>query len=246
MVHTSETVAATSEIKFLVEPAVAQRIREWARACFTPDAHGSGAHGDEYDACTLYFDTAQLDVLGRRGSYGRAKYRVRRYDGANVIFLERKLRKPGVLIKRRIDCSIDALDFLKAAGLVHGWCGEWFHRRVLLRHLRPVCQISYHRMARNLDSRDGAARLTLDTALRVGAVDEVQFSHGSTTAFLESHVILELKYSGHLPAVCRRLVEEFALTPHVASKYRLGMAGLGVTATQGHASRAVRPGVAHA
>jgi hypothetical protein len=35
--------------------------------------------------------------------------------------------------------------------------------------------------------------------------------------------ILELKYRGPAPALFKRLVEEFALVPQTASKYRLGM-----------------------
>ena len=38
-------------------------------------------------------------------------------------------------------------------------------------------------------------------------------------------MILELKYRHHLPAIFKRLVEEFALEPQRASKYRLGMTG---------------------
>ncbi len=39
--------------------------------------------------------------------------------------------------------------------------------------------------------------------------------------------ILELKFRHHMPAVFKRLVEEFALAPAPASKYRLSMAALG-------------------
>ena len=137
-------------------PSVALRVREGARTYFMPDPHGTGPYADEYDISTLYFDTRQLDVFHRRGSHGRAKYRVRRYGDAGVIFLERKLRKPGILIKRRTVGPMDALQLLTASDSVHGWYGEWFHRRLLIRRLRPMCQISYHRVARTLDSAECA------------------------------------------------------------------------------------------
>jgi hypothetical protein len=245
MVHISKPRAATSEIKFLVDPVVADRIRAWARTHFSPDPYGAGDDADEYETCTLYFDTAELDVFGRRGSYARAKYRVRRYGGGDAIFLERKLRKPGMLIKRRIACPLDGLELLDEAYTVQGWIGEWFHRRLLARRLRPVCQVSYRRMARNLDRVDGTARLTLDSGLRVRAIDAAQFSDGSALPFLESQAILELKFGAHLPAICRRLVEEFALSPHNASKYRLGMAWLGHGERGAHASRLASAGVTH-
>jgi hypothetical protein len=225
MLLTSQ-IGAISEVKFLVSPALALRLREFARTYFAPDGYGTGPFADEYDTATLYFDTDELDVFHRCGSYGRAKYRVRRYGDADTIFLERKLRQPGRLIKRRTGASMGALGVLSEERPRGGWDGAWFHRRLLLRGLHPVCQISYHRLARVLDAPDGWARLTLDDALRVTRRHEARFSSGFETSFLGSDLILELKYGPRLPSVCRRLVEEFALCPRSASKYRLGMAGL--------------------
>ncbi len=62
--------------------------------------------------------------------------------------------------------------------------------------------------------------------LHVKATDQTRFSQRPGLPFLESQVVLELKYQVPLPAVCRRLVEEFALDPQRTSKYRLGMAAL--------------------
>jgi hypothetical protein len=52
-----------------------------------------------------------------------------------------KLRNPRILIKRRTFEPIAALDHLKTVVSVQGWSGEWFHRRLLLRQLRAVCQV---------------------------------------------------------------------------------------------------------
>ena len=82
----------TSEIKFVVDAATGGRIREWARARLAPDPHGAGSFADEYRVSSLYFDTAARDVFHRRGSYGRSKYRIRRYHDEPSVFLERKLR----------------------------------------------------------------------------------------------------------------------------------------------------------
>lgn len=246
MVHTTLNDVPTSEIKFLVDSVLAARIRAWARAHGSPDPHGRGEDNDEYEACTLYFDTAELDVLERRGSFARAKYRVRRYGDADAIFFERKLRRPGFLIKRRVACPIDRLDLLNATDEVRGWRGEWFHRRLRVRCLRPVCQVSYLRMARQFTSRDGFMRLTVDTELRVRPTDEARFSADAARPFLESQAIVEVKTGTTVPALCRRLVEEFALNPHNASKYRLGMTWLGHGEPQTRASRLARSGAMHA
>ena len=45
---------------------------------------------------------------------------------------------------------------------------------------------------------------------------------------MDGRLILELKYRGAPPAIFRQLVEEFALTPQTASKYRLGVVALGL------------------
>lgn len=230
MVHTRETRASASEIKFVIDPAAAPAIRVWAREHLKADPHGGGPFEDEYETASLYFDTDALDVFHRRGSYGRAKYRVRRYGTSDVVFLERKLRKPGLLIKRRTIASIDSLHRLQLPDVQTGWDGEWFHRRLQLRRLTPSCQVSYHRMARVLACPDGIARLTLDSDLRAAPLHTASFT-AEGIRFLEHGLILELKYHRYLPALFRRLVEEFSLEIGTASKYRLGMATLGHVAT---------------
>ena len=226
MVHMRETRAAASELKFLVQPPLAPQIREWARAHLAPDPHGTGPFQDEYDTSSLYFDTAAFDVFHRRESFGRAKYRIRRYGQSDVVFFERKLRKPELLIKRRTLAPLATLENLEKPGAGE-WRAGWFQRRLEVRRLRPVCQVSYHRTARVCDTSDGPARLTLDCSLHVAPVSEPRFTAETGLPFFEDRVIVELKYRVRLPAVFRRLVEEFALAPQSASKYRLGMAALG-------------------
>src|SRR5687767_5763312 len=109
MVHTRETRASASEIKFVIDPRLAQRIQDWARRHLDADPHGSGPFSDEYDIASLYFDTPDKDVFNRRRSFARAKYRVRRYGSSDVVFLERKLRRPGLLVKRRTVAPLTTL-----------------------------------------------------------------------------------------------------------------------------------------
>ena len=47
-------------------------------------------------------------------------------------------------------------------------------------------------------------------------------------SLLPGHMILELKYAGHMPAVFRELADTFALTPGRASKYRVAADALGI------------------
>jgi hypothetical protein len=233
MAETRETRAFASEIKFVVDPAVADRVRVWARQHLQPDPHGGGTHGDEYRTTSLYFDTPALDVLNRRGSYGRAKFRVRRYADSDVVFLERKLRTSRLLTKRRTVVSIDDLSWLVAGDAARAeWPGRWMTRRLAVRRLAPVCQVAYRRMARGVEAAAGHARLTLDEAIHVTAVNGLRFSAAVGVPVLPASQILELKFRTHLPAVFTRLVEEFGLMPQTASKYRLSMAALHQHASQ--------------
>jgi len=225
--HARETRPFASEIKFVVAADLGERIRDWARENLEPDPYGGGPFNDRYHTASLYFDTTSGDVFHRRRSFGRSKYRVRRYGEASFVFLERKLRKPGILVKRRTIVSLDTIDRLAAPEPDRDWPGEWFHRRLLLRQVRPVAELSYWRIARFARTADGPARLTLDEDLRAVPVTEPRFTGVEGQEVLPGQMILELKYRQHPPAVFKRLVETFALEPQRASKYRLGMTAMG-------------------
>lgn len=227
MADSRETRARASEMKFLVEPLMADQIRRWARANLDADPHGTGAFGDEYLTSSLYFDTPAFDVLRRQGSYGRAKYRVRRYSDGDVAFLERKLRRPRLVAKRRTKVALEDLAVLENGQPTGGWPGAWFLRRLEARGLRPTCQVSYHRTARGVIDDGGPARLTLDDSIRSHPIQGARFSDELGVLIAEPRLILELKFRGYLPATFKRLVEEFALSPSPASKYRFGMAAIG-------------------
>jgi hypothetical protein len=250
MAHSREVRPHACEIKFVVPAAVAAEIRRWARAELEPDPHGSGPFGDEYRTTSLYLDNTTLDVFHRRGSMGRSKYRIRRYGDDALVFLERKMRQPAVLAKRRTRIGMEGLERLAPSlqtlvpsfdrsfrTVDREWTGGWFHRRVLARALRPVCQVSYFRMARGIFSGADPVRLTLDCELharpalgyafhddRGRPIDGMQAClAGALSATADAAAILELKFRGAAPAAFKRLVEEFALVPQAASKYRMGM-----------------------
>ena len=222
-----DTRAHAEELKFFIDLAVGAGIAEWARARLAADPHGAGPFLDEYQVTSLYFDTEHHDVLNGRGSFGRSKYRVRRYGPAEVVFLERKLRRPGLLHKRRSVTLLDDLGRLGRADATDVWPGRWFHRRLVARRLEPVCQLSYHRLARVLPTGDGLIRLTLDTDIRVQATSRVAFGAEPGLDILQDQTVLELKYRRALPAIFKDLVERFSLAPTAGSKYRFGMAALG-------------------
>ena len=217
-----------SEIKFLVDPSCAEEIRAWVRARVGPDPNARGDMGDTYQVTSLYFDTDAYDVFHRRGSYGRCKYRVRRYDLGEVLFLERKLKKSRLVTKRRSIIPVSELLRLEGTEADRGWEGFWFHRRLLARRLRPVCQISYHRTARASMTGQGPIRMTLDEDVRALPLGGLAFDHFITgLPVLPERAVLELKFIRDVPAVFKNLIEEFSLAPQRVSKYRLTGLALG-------------------
>lgn len=219
----------TSEIKFLLGASAAGDVAHWVREHLVADPHGTGAHRDEYRVTSLYFDTADAHVFHRRGSYGRCKYRIRRYQEEPTVFLERKLRTAKLLAKRRTSVGLDVLPRLGEPASGAGGPAEWFARRLELRGLRPVCQVSYLRIARHAETAAGPARLTLDRALQATAIAACGFHEDAGQHLLQDEMILEVKYRSHIPAAFKQLVELFRLTPRPASKYRIAARALGVT-----------------
>jgi len=223
-----ETRDLAREVKFVVSVPTAGEIRDWARTMLDPDPHAGGHHGDEYRTTSVYFDTAALDVFHRRGSYGRSKYRLRRYGSAPHVFLERKLRADDRVTKWRTPVELrelERLDVLHADAAAE-WSGRWFHQRVLIRRLQPTCEVSYDRTARVTMTETGPARLTIDEHVEVRPAYRAAFLGGDGAIVIERDVVVELKFRAYMPLVFKQLVETFALTPRAVSKYRLSVAAL--------------------
>ena len=220
-----DTRARAAETKFVVNRTLGEIIRAWARERLSADPHGAGPFGDQYRTASVYFDTSDYDVFYRRGSFARSKFRARRYECADVIFLERKLTRPGLVTKRRTRVGVEALAAIGGADPLEP--GRWFRRRVQMRRLEPVCQLSYLRTARVATTADGPVRLTLDEDVRALPALGWAFSSEVGTPVLDREIILELKYAHHMPPIFKSLVEQFGLVPQSASKYRLGVVALG-------------------
>lgn len=234
------------EIKFLVSRDVAGKVLEWARPRLETDPHSRPEAGGGYSISSLYLDTPKFAVYHKLGSFGRAKFRIRRYGVSDRVFVERKLKVGGRVSKRRSELSAKELARLERGELVEdGWAARWYEKRMKLRDLRVVCQISYERIALIGVNEEGPLRLTLDEAVHVARQDRPNFAEpGTGQLILQDHMILELKYRGAMPAIFKELAQHLPLEQGSVSKYRLGLACLGcvtpeaqtVPATNGAAS----------
>ena len=222
------------EIKFRLDGEQAATIRAWARREMAADPWACRDEEECYRTTSLYFDTPQFDVLRQRGSYSRTKYRVRRYGDGSELFLERKTKRRDVVRKWRTMVPASDLDLL-ARNDIPMWPGRWFRRRLATRDLRPVCEISYRRLARVGRAADGSPiRLTLDDEVSATSVDRLEFT-GRATPLPRIGTILELKYRDQLPELFAGLIAEHKLVAQPSSKYRTAAVALGYGAQLVHA-----------
>jgi hypothetical protein len=228
MAYLVETKDRASEIKFLVDPDKAGGIRSWARQKLQADPHGAGIYGDEYLITSLYFDTENFDVFRQHGSYGRSKYRIRRYDNNDAVFLERKMRTRRVLSKRRTIVHSRELSRLAADYRDDAWAGAWFRERLHLRRFSPRIQISYHRTARVAETEVGTIRLTIDENLQALPSEDLLFQTDCGNPILHDRAIVEFKFRVAMPAIFKLLAEQFAIEPQRTSKYRMAATALGL------------------
>ncbi len=229
MVNTRESRASAKEKKFVLDGALGAQVRDWARAHLKADPYGAGPFDDEYHTSSLYFDNEDLDVFHRRGSSGRAKFRIRRYSGADYAFIERKLRRPSLLVKRRTQVGLEVVAALQRGEIGKDAPAYWFQERIQVRRLAPSCLVSYHRTARAIATPGGLARLTVDDGIHALAARDFALLDVSVDgeAILPGQVIVELKYRGALPLIFQKLRRTFNLEGYTASKYRLAMMALG-------------------
>ena len=217
------------ELKFVLDSETATRVENWSRTELNADPL-AGTGTDSYRLASLYFDTEDFDTFFRRGSYARAKFRIRNYNGSSRIYFERKMKARNRVLKRRSEARIDDLSLLSE----HDAPGSsrWFAQRLQYRRLRPVCQISYLRTARVGMSSSGPLRLTIDRQIRAIPVASIAFTRSPGLDILPGKTILELKYHSHMPVLFKHLVETFRLSPCPISKYRLSGQTLDFNGTQ--------------
>jgi hypothetical protein len=238
-IHLRETRGQAREIKFMVDAARGPAVQAWMRGNLEPDPFGSGPEHDQFETSSLYFETQQFDVFHRRGSYGRSKYRVRRYGTSPIMFLERKFRTERILIKRRTTAALEDFRQIERHDPDPSWYGYWFHRRLLARRLKPLVQVSYVRTARLGSSPHGKVRMTIDFDLRVLPLPDGSFLPGTGLPLMDAYNIIEVKYCVRLPEVFERLIKDFDLQPQAVSKYRAGLGLLGLSPDASEANRSM-------
>ena len=229
----SAMTAPAFEVKFLLTESVAAEVEQRLRARLASDPHADG--DGTYRVTSVYFDTPQFDVYRRTERYRRRKYRVRRYGTAPSVFLERKYKNNQEVRKRRT-----ALALTEVAGLTNGhaadWPGAWFASQLTARGLRPVCRVSYDRIALIGAGYDGPIRVTFDRKAQGAAADgAVPVPVADGPGLIDGEVIAEFKFLSAMPAVFKDVIEDLRLGSRPVSKYRRCVEAVGLVTEDGNA-----------
>jgi VTC domain len=224
------------EVKFLLSESEAREAEKRLRTSLASDPNADPALGGAYRVTSVYFDTTAFDVYRRTEGFRRRKYRVRRYGTAAVAFLEQKAKRAGQVRKRRT--AVPLAELARLAGEVApDWAGAWFVERLTVRGLRPVCRVSYDRVALVGTTAGGPIRVTFDRSAAgapAAGADPDRVEGGRP--LLNGEVIAEMKFLGAMPAVFKEVVEGLRLAPRAVSKYRRCVEAAGLApAGGGHA-----------
>jgi hypothetical protein len=208
------------EVKFLLTEACALEVERRLRPCLVLDPYADPALGDSYRVTSVYFDTLAFDVYRRSEGHRRRKFRVRRYGASTSVFLEQKTKSGEQVRKRRTAVPDVELPSISASEL-NGWPGAWFATKLAARGLRPVCRVSYQRLALIGTSCEGPIRLTFDRAANGAAANGPEpLTVADGKPLLHDEVIAEFKFLGAMPALFKGVIEELKLSPRRVSKYR--------------------------
>lgn len=204
--------------KYLVrESVLREALPELARHFDVLDIDGKRAF--TYDTC--YFDDADHHSYfdHHQGRRRRCKVRVRRYNDAQLCFVEVKLKdRRGQTIKKRMPYALDkygTLDELAHAH-VHS-CYQGLYGQAFEHQLQPVIEMRYHRIT--LVAREGGERMTIDAKLR--------FRAGERCLDAASDVLVIETKSANGNGLADKILRALHQHPtNGCSKYCVGMAAL--------------------
>ena len=211
------------EMKFLLTEEQAREVAVRVSTRLALDPYADPALDNGYLITSVYTDTPDYDVLRRTGASSR-KYRARGYGIGGPVFVERKTKRGDEVRKRRNRVPSGDLSILDAVELAPDWPGEWFRRQTANRRLRPVCRISYERVAYMGPSDGGAIRVTFDRRVRGAVVNGWEVAPvDPAPGLLDGRVICEFKFRVAMPGLLKGVIEGLGLCPSSVSKYRLFM-----------------------
>lgn len=237
----SPNIIERREYKFLIDRATAAAVRAAIRPFCVLDPFAGGSPMHTYTIETLYLDTADLSLFWANDheQVDRVKMRVRRYADkpGSPVFLEVKRRINDVISKSRgklLPAAWAGLLADPAAPIPPTIVGKdraaverflAIHRSM---HLRPFTLVRYQREPW-MSTIDDYARVTFDTWIQAHTVDSLTFEpdggrwRALDDAVLQrtrdSLVVLELKFTRHVPLWLVNIARGLGLVRGAYSKY---------------------------
>ena len=216
---------ARHELKYFINPAELEALRQRLRGALAMDGHCVG--GRPYAIRSLYFDDIEDSAFydKQAGVMHRDKYRIRIYNLSDaVIKLECKTKVGSLISKRSLTIPRDLADQLIAGdpeGLERTSSGllSDMYREMTCGLMRPVVIVEYERIP--YVYKNGNVRITLDTNIS---------SSSAVQCFLDPDIprrpvlplgqqLLEVKYDEYLPDFIYRNLQLHSLRQTAFSKY---------------------------
>ena len=163
----------------------------------------------------------------RQGSTSRAVYRLRRFGGADHAYLERRLGTAGAVMKRRTMVPLEELSRAYDEPHAPGWIGAWFARRIAVRQLSPVCQLSCRRISavRGRADGTGAAHDRRAAPRDAGPFRQVPCGRWAPNP-APSRQSCRCGTTATMPPMFRQMLGRLRLVPSSISRYRLAVGAL--------------------
>ena len=222
-----ERISFRNEKKYLIDNGDAELLKMRLGAMLSSDVNTNTL--GIYKVRSIYFDdywnTAYEDKLN--GLPSRSKYRIRVYnDSDSFIHLERKTKRDAYIAKQTADLTRDG-----AERLING------DYEFLLRDLQPLCQefycdcrmktmkpcvtVDYFRQPYVFGAGD--VRITFDMDVQAVLLNNDLFDANlpAINVLPQGQMILEVKYTGFLPAFMNRVLPARASQAISLSKFVL-------------------------
>lgn len=220
------------ELKYYLTDEAYHRLMPWLEPYVEKDVHVPQGQ-NHYTVCTIYFDTQDLEFYFEKlaGVHTRKKIRIRSYNGhSKAVFLEIKRKHGNAVGKERVPVrfrhvepilnSRRLYEVLPSASVEDQQIIGKFLHTIKAKSLRPSVMVAYEREAL-VGCHDDRLRVTFDKNVRsvlCPTFDEL-FSDYKLVSWLDSLMILELKFNGPMPPWLRRVVWQLGLRPQAISKY---------------------------
>ena len=243
MAGESAAIIERREYKYLIDHATMVAMRAAIRPFCQLDEHAERSPTRTYTIDTLYFDTEDLALFwaNDKEQVDRIKMRVRSYADAPKapIFFEVKRRINDVISKSRGKVSRSEWAALLAdpgapipahIGGKDRWAVERFLSLARSLHVRPFTLVRYQREP-YFSTIDDYARVTFDTNICAQRMERLSFDGDprawrslddpilQRTQHGRSMVVLELKFTSHVPLWMVGLARRFGLVRCGFSKY---------------------------